>query len=153
MGYSAYVYVGAYLEVKKCKRKENKKFYLHHETDRRVKSPFDPHTGIANVVKEETIVVDYEPCISDVGGNFDDIIYSPEFCNTKLGYKTFIPQIKGPFSITTLDTDYGESVELYSIDINSHKEVFKEKFNEVIEGFKKLSDDVKVKFGIITYHS
>ena len=109
MGYSPYIYVGAYLEVKKCERKENQKFYFHHETGRRVKSPFDPHTGIANVVKEETIVVDYEPHISHVGGeSVSHMINSPEFCDTRLGYKTFIPQIEGPFSIARVDVEDGD---------------------------------------------
>lgn len=153
MGYTTYVYIGAYLEVKKGMRSEKKEVYYHHNTGRKVETKFDPNTGKPNVVRTETRLIDTNQRIYDIeNGKYSDDLFEVEFCQTREGYNTFIPHFGGDYRIALIDTDEDDGViNLDLIDVDTCEKSFKHNFRDVIEGFKKLSDDVQVRFGIITY--
>jgi len=152
---SAYknTYVGIYLEVPHKKVEKKTIFYKDPETGERMKSKFNPETGVEGL-KDERIANIYEvasPYIIDENYLREDMFWCPAYHagDYYVG--------KNKFTTFLLNNDFENDVsEIANFDlskINIKKELndFKEKYSKYLDYFKNKYGDIRIYYGVVNY--
>ena len=152
MGISNSTYVGIYLEIPFLKGTVTESFYVSPTSGKRQKNKFDAQTGVRNLDKTETSVVNIEPTpwIEDVEGLCVDEFFDPEYHGGGKNIRTFILNGRNKFNLNDYD-DEVFNVDLSSVNIPQLIEEFKVEYKGYLDYYTQEYETVNIKFGVVEY--
>ena len=147
MGVYNSTYLGIYLIVPHVKVENKVIFYKNPKTGVKMKTKFDPNTGLEGIKNERIDIVYQEatPYIEDVEELREDMFWKPAYTGSPKRTTTFI--LNGD-SITI---DEYQNYDLSKIDIKEEISKFEEKYSEYLEYYRNKYGEIKIFYGIVNY--
>jgi hypothetical protein len=160
MGTYRSTFIGPYLIVKDSITTNEIVEYFHPESGKKMKTKFDPNTGVEGVEKTRTESKTNRTLLYniEVDGFREDEFFMPEYCGAPKGYKTWVCNRKlvGLPGLQTsvypeLDTDYEFNFDFTSFDMNIMRGNFISHYKDYFNKLKEMGIEFEICYGIVNY--